>query len=195
MEFRADSLVKGEPTFKFNKEIPARYGIMKRHCTDVEDIKWFELPNHYVFHFVNAWEKKAPNGDDLVVMFGCVLNDVDLNYRVKEKDGSEHPFLWQDTNNDNRGKLTKFEFNLSTGESSMKLLVDEGSDFPIVNADLVGYESQYAYLTYFAKDIPKEKNGIYSQYFDGVYKYDLINEKMVSKIKFGENKSAGEVFF
>ena len=94
MEFRPDSLVKGEPTFKFNKELPGRYGIMKRDCTDAEDIKWFELPNHYVFHYVNAWEKKAPNGDDLIVMFGCVLNDVNLDYKVKEKDGSEHPFLW-----------------------------------------------------------------------------------------------------
>ena len=28
-----------------------------------------------------------------------------------------------------------------------------------------------------------------------MFKYDLINEKMVSRIKFGQNKSAGEVFF
>jgi carotenoid cleavage dioxygenase-like enzyme len=22
-----------------------------------EDIIWFELPNHYVFHYVNSWEE------------------------------------------------------------------------------------------------------------------------------------------
>ena len=114
---------------------------MKRDCTDAKDIKWFELPNHFCFHYVNAWEKKASNGDDMIVMYGCVLNDVNLDYKVKEKDGSEHPFLWQDTNNDNRGKLTKFEFNLTTEESNMTLLVDEASDFPLLDMDLVGYES------------------------------------------------------
>lgn len=44
----------------------------------------------------------------------------------------------------------------------MKQLVDEASDFSLIDMDLIGYENQYAYLTYFAKDIPKEKNGIYS---------------------------------
>ena len=44
----------------------------------------------------------------------------------------------------------------------MKLLVDEASDFPLIDMDIMGYESQYAYLSYFASDIPKEKNGIYS---------------------------------
>lgn len=135
---------------------------MRRDCKDVSEIQWFDLPNHYVFHYANAWEKKAENGDDMIVMFGCAMKEPNLEFRVEEADGSEHPFLWEDFSNDNRGKLTKFEFNLTTGESSMKLLVDEASDFPLIDMDIVGYESQYTYLTYFAKDIPKEKNGVYS---------------------------------
>ena len=74
-------------------------------------------------------------------MFGCALKEPNLNMKVEEEDGSEHPFLWEDIQNDNRGKLTKFEFNLTTGGSSMKLLVDEASDFPLIDMDIVGYES------------------------------------------------------
>jgi carotenoid cleavage dioxygenase len=114
---------------------------MNRDCKDTKEIKWFELPNHFVFHFVNAWEKKAANGDNLVIMFGCALKDVNLEYKCTEEDGSEHPFLWEDNQNDNRGKLTKFTFNMTTGESEMKLLVDEASDFPLIDMDIVGYES------------------------------------------------------
>jgi carotenoid cleavage dioxygenase len=141
MEFKPEGIAMGNSAFQFNKEVPAKYGIMKRDCQDTADIKWFELPNHYVFHFANAWEKTAPNGDEMVVMFGCALKDVNLKHSVEEKDGSEHPFLWEDDQNDNRGKLTKFEFNLTTGESSMKLLVDEASDFPLIDFDIMGYES------------------------------------------------------
>ena len=162
MEFKPEGIAMGNPAFMFDKTKPGKYGIMKRDCQDVSEIKWFELPNHYVFHYANAWEKKAENGDDMVVMFGCALKEPNLNMKVEEEDGSEHPFLWEDIQNDNRGKLTKFEFNLTTGESSMKLLVDEASDFPLIDMDVVGYESQFTYLTYFAKDIPKEKNGVYS---------------------------------
>jgi hypothetical protein len=59
----------------------------------------------------------------------------------------------------------------------------------------MGYPTRYVYLTYFPKEIPKEKNGVYSQYFEGVIKFDLQKEEIVERIKFGENKSGGEVFF
>ena len=50
-------------------------------------------------------------------------------------------------------------------------------------------------MTYFSEEIPDEKNGVYSQYFEGFYKYDLKNEKLIKKIAFGKNKTGGEVFF
>ena len=61
----------------------------------------------------------------------------------------------------------------------MDVLLDEASDFPLIDMDLMGYENRYVYLTYFPTEIPKEKNGVYSQYFEGVYKYDLLEEKIV----------------
>ena len=78
----------------------------------------------------------------------------------------------------------------------MKTILDNvASDFPIIDMDAMGYENRYAYLTYFSDEIPDDKNGVYSQFFEGVYKYDLKEEKLVKKIKFGKNKTGGEVFF
>lgn len=58
MEFRPDLVLKGKFVFQFDESKPARYGIMKRYNRVVEQIQWFELPNHYCFHFANAWEYK-----------------------------------------------------------------------------------------------------------------------------------------
>ena len=78
----------------------------------------------------------------------------------------------------------------------MKYMLENlASDFPIIDQDQMGYKNRYAYLTYFSDEIPDEKNGVYSQFFEGVYKYDLLEEKLVKKIKFGKHKTGGEVFF
>jgi carotenoid cleavage dioxygenase-like enzyme len=42
--------------YRLNKDKPARYGFLKRFSQNADDIKWFDLPSHYVFHFGNAWE-------------------------------------------------------------------------------------------------------------------------------------------
>ena len=57
---------------------------MNRNCQDTNEIKWFDLPNHYVFHFVNAWDSKNEKGEDIVTMFGCALSDVSLEHKHKE---------------------------------------------------------------------------------------------------------------
>ena len=127
-------------------------------------------------------------------MYGCVLKDVSLDHK-NITDDLEHPFLWEDANSDTRGKLSKFTFNMKTWDISMRMIMEEASDFPLIDMDQMGYPTRYVYLTYFPKEIPKEKNGVYSQYFEGVIKYDLQKEEIVERIKFGENKSGGEVFF
>ena len=164
MQFTPENLVNAEQgAFTFNKDMSAMYGVMKRDCKNTDEIKWFELPNHYVFHFANAWETTNDQGHEVIKMFGCSLTDVSLEHKIKDSpDGQEHPFLWEDENSDNRGKLTKFEFNMNTGEHTMKVIEDLTCDFPLIDMDVMGYESQFAYLTYFAKDIPEHQNGVYS---------------------------------
>jgi len=62
---------------------------------------------------------------------------------------------------------------MTTGECSIDVICDLASDFPLINMDQMGYKNRYVYLTYFPSNIPEDKNGVYSQYFEGVYKFDL----------------------
>jgi carotenoid cleavage dioxygenase len=156
MQFKPANITKGKGAVQFNKEMSARYGIMRRDCKNSAEIKWFDLPNHYVFHFANAWQEGGN-----VVMYGCSLKDVSLDHKNQTGD-LEHPFLWEDANSDTRGKLTKYVFNMATGDCSMDVIMEEASDFPLIDMDLMGYPNRYVYLTYFPKEIPKEKNGVYS---------------------------------
>jgi hypothetical protein len=75
-----------------------------------------------VYHYVNAWDSKNDKGEDIVTMFGCALANVDLEYKHRSEDPNEqeHPFLWESQDTDGRGKLSKFIFNRTTGESQMK---------------------------------------------------------------------------
>ena len=178
MQFKPENVALGKPAFKFNKNMSAKYGVMDRHCKDASEIKWFDLPNHYVFHYINSWDSVNEKGEDVVTLFGCTLDDIKLEFKHKDNAldpfEQEHPFLWEAQDSESRQKLTKFTFNLTTGESDMKVLLEDlSSDFPMIDQDQMGYKNRYAYLTYFSDEIPDDKNGVYSQFFEGVYKYDL----------------------
>ena len=129
MEFRPDLCMKGKFIFHFNEEMPARYGIMKRHCQNSEQVQWFELPNHYVFHFVNAWEDVNEKGETIIKLFGCTQTKINIDFE------EEHPFLA----GKQAPKLSKFVFNLTTGESSWDVLIEDiNMEFPIIDQDLIG---------------------------------------------------------
>ena len=79
---------------------------MDRRCTDHNQIKWFDLPNHYVFHYINAWDSVNEKGEDIVTLFGCSLDDVSLEHKHKQDPNDpfeeEHPFLWEAQDSDSR---------------------------------------------------------------------------------------------
>jgi carotenoid cleavage dioxygenase-like enzyme len=52
---------------------------MKRNCQNENEIRWFDLPAHMVFHYSNAWEEKADNGDDVIRGYGCVNDGQEFN--------------------------------------------------------------------------------------------------------------------
>ena len=112
LEFRPDAALHDKFIFQFDENKTSKYGIMRRDNNDVSKIQWFYLPNHYVFHYVNAWEYKNDDGQTIIRMFGCVQNHIDIDL-----DHGEHPFAA----GAQAPKLTKFEFNLSTGLPTMQV--------------------------------------------------------------------------
>jgi carotenoid cleavage dioxygenase-like enzyme len=84
-----------------------------------------------VFHYVNAWEEKAENGDEIIRAYGCVVDGSEFNLDFRE----EHTFL----KGQHTPTLNKFIFNLKTGEVSMTPVFKEyHSEFPALDWDLIG---------------------------------------------------------
>lgn len=89
MEFSPEKVFKEMkgPVFRWDNNQPSRYGIMKKMCNQNSQIQWFELPNHWVFHYVNAWEQNNSDGQLLINMYACAHFKADIAF-----DG-EHPFF------------------------------------------------------------------------------------------------------
>ncbi|KAF8396151.1 hypothetical protein HHK36_017764 [Tetracentron sinense] len=128
---RADGSFTGGKMVKENKSIytfdatkKARFGILPRYAKNDLQIRWFELPNCFIFHNANAWEE-----EDDVVLITCRLKnpDVDLvNENFKEKPENFTTELYE------------MRFNMKTGVASQKKLSVPTVEFPRVNESYTG---------------------------------------------------------
>lgn len=95
-----------------------------------------------------------------------------------------------------KARLSKFTFNLTTGEADWKILEEDLSmEFPTIDQDLLGRKTRYGYASIFKSSVPDSQVGKDNAFFEAVVKYDFEQEKIVGRVDFGETKSAGEVFF
>ncbi|PON40751.1 Carotenoid cleavage dioxygenase [Trema orientale] len=132
--FRPKEMVKEKKLiFSFDATRKARFGVLPRYAKDELLIKWFELPNCFIFHNANAWEE-----EDEVVLITCRLENPDLDMvsgAVKEK-------LENFSN-----ELYEMRFNLKTGLASQRKLSESAVDFPRVNESYTGRKQRYVYGT------------------------------------------------
>lgn len=147
--FRLERLANGESPLVFERDRPARVGIVPRFGANA-DVRWFELPAFYTFHTSNAYE----DGDD-VVLHACRMSETD----VLQGD--------DDANADSStAKMHRWRFQLATGEVKEEALDDAATDFPRVNDAFIGHRNRYSYNARFTRDpspVP---------IFDGIVKYD-----------------------
>ncbi|KAG2671628.1 hypothetical protein I3760_13G005500 [Carya illinoinensis] len=145
--------------FTFDATKKARFGVLPRYAKDELLIKWFELPNCFIFHNANAWEE-----EDEVVLITCRLENPNLDMlsgTIKE-------------NPENFGnELYEMRFNMKTGLASQKKLSVSAVDFPRVNESYTGRRQQYVYGT------------ILDNIFvvKGIIKFDLHAEPETGKTK------------
>jgi carotenoid cleavage dioxygenase-like enzyme len=146
------ALSTGKRRISFDKGLPSRYGIIPRHGGEV---KWFEGPSCYVYHTINAYEV-----EDEIVMTGCRIDNPIPSCAHDDEPHIPrlyflrlHPFL------------TRWRFNLKTGEMKEEKLDDVPTEFPRINDNFLGRKSRYAYNPRIAKER--------TLLFDGVIKYDL----------------------
>ncbi|KAF4360968.1 hypothetical protein F8388_016777 [Cannabis sativa] len=137
--FKPKEMVKEKKLiFSFDATKKARFGVLPRYAKDELLIKWFELPNCFIFHngahsglptfyVSNAWEE-----EDEVVLITCRLENPDLDMvsgTVKEK-------LENFSN-----ELYEMRFNMKTGLATQKQLSASAVDFPRVNESYTGRKS------------------------------------------------------
>lgn len=146
LEFKPERPIKEKKfVFAFDNTRPSRYGIMKRNCQNPDQVRWFELPGHMVFHYINAWEEKNEAGDDIIRCYGCAVAGDKFNLDFTE----EHTFL-NDSNATHLPTLNRYIFNLTTGASEATPLFKEMKcEFPMIDWDMVGYKNKYAYMSEF----------------------------------------------
>ncbi|CAN4110363.1 unnamed protein product [Withania somnifera] len=113
--------------FTFDATKKARFGVLPRYAKNEALIKWFELPNCFIFHNANAWEE----GDEVVLITCRLMNpDLDMvNGDVKEE-------LENFCN-----ELYEMRFNMKSGAASQKKLSESAVDFPRINANYTGSKS------------------------------------------------------
>ncbi|XP_006664795.2 carotenoid 9,10(9',10')-cleavage dioxygenase [Oryza brachyantha] len=132
--FRPKEMVKnGEFIYKFDPTKKARFGILQRYEKDDKNIRWFELPNCFIFHNANAWEE----GDE-VILITCRLEDPDLD----KVNGYQSEKLENFGN-----ELYEMRFNMKTGAASQKQLSVSTVDFPRINESYTGRKQRYVYCT------------------------------------------------
>lgn len=132
--FRPKEMVKnGEFIYKFDPTKKARFGILQRYEKDEKNIRWFELPNCFIFHNANAWEE----GDE-VILITCRLENPDLD----KVNGHQNEKLENFGN-----ELYEMRFNMKTGAASQKQLSVSAVDFPRINESYTGRKQRYVYCT------------------------------------------------
>ncbi|XP_019246433.1 PREDICTED: carotenoid 9,10(9',10')-cleavage dioxygenase-like isoform X1 [Nicotiana attenuata] len=159
--FKPKEMVKNKKlAYSFDPTKKACFGILPRYAKNESLIKWFELPNCFIFHNANAWEE----GDD-VVLITCRLQNPDLDaINGTEKEQQRDGFT---------NELYEMRFNMKTGLASQKKLSESAVDFPRVNENYTGRKQRYVYgtiLNHMAK-------------ITGVVKFDLHGEPETGKTK------------
>lgn len=164
--FRPKEMVKNNKlAFTFDATKKARFGVLPRYANNEALIRWFELPNCFIFHNANAWEE----GDEVVLITCRLMNpDLDMvNGAVKEK-------LENFCN-----ELYEMRFNMKSGAASQKKLSESAVDFPRINENYTGRKQRYVYGT--------TLNSIAK--VTGIIKFDLHAEPETGKsqLKVGGN--------
>ncbi|MBM3504863.1 MAG: 9-cis-epoxycarotenoid dioxygenase [Alphaproteobacteria bacterium] len=139
----------------FDRELPARFGILPRRG-GAQDVRWFEASPCYVYHTTNAWE----DGDEIVLL-ACRYADPwpEANNQLPDDLARMMATLRLDT------RHHVWRFNLKTGACREQTIdPDRNTEFPSINLNVRGRRSRYCYNVSI-KDSP-------TLLFDGLVKYD-----------------------
>ncbi|MFB9906941.1 carotenoid oxygenase family protein [Allokutzneria oryzae] len=142
----------GKYRIHFDRELPARFGVLPRHGTG-DQIRWYEAKPCYIYHVVNSWEE----GEEIVLDVCRVAN---AQHRAISTTplGRMLAYLRLDAH------LYRYRLNLRTGSLTEGRLDDDNIEFPSVDSRVVGRAHRYSYNMHLANED--------TLLFDGLVRFD-----------------------
>jgi carotenoid cleavage dioxygenase len=180
LQFEPSAMVKEDKLpFHFDKAKGTRFGLLPRTGDGTTQTRWFDVEGCMIFHSLGAFDE-----GNTVRLFACRMDNFSLE--LPPSDGTQfHPRTVDG------GSPTLFEWTLDLGTSTatQQCVVPlpegcTGMDFPTKHPHLVGQRFTYGYLALFV-----------GLEITGVAKVDVHSKRIVGRVDFPENSSAGECFF
>lgn len=160
----------GEPMLQWKPEFGTRLGVLPRRGNGT-DVRWFEINNCYVFHFLNAW-----NDDDRIVIDASRLSRMDIGLEAEGDTAAAE------------GALHRFTIDLDAATATVERVGDLPGDFPRVAPWFEGYRNRYGYVATFSSGTAHMGE------FDSVTKHDFEAGTQQTHV-YGDHHMAGEAVF
>ncbi len=160
--------------FHHDGEYRMRWGVVPRVIDENARVQWFETDNvGTVWHVINGWERTGEDGHAQIVLHSPVFAGYPAGIPIHTPE--EPP-----------AQVRTWVLDLDTGKVvDDRLLLGHGYERPSLNLDCVGRPSRYCYL------LDEHGDGYMGK---GVLKYDLIDEKEVAYLDYGD-MYGGEALF
>ena len=163
-------MLASKAVFEFDKNAPARIGVLPRHAKSSDEMKWFDVKVCTMFHVANAYEVEE-DGEQVVVIQACRIETIDMTELSTD---ANIPYEWR--------------LHMESG------LVKEGpigvtsGDFPQVNPNFHARQHRYVYLATLCEERETAS-------FPGIVKIDAVEKREVAKLVYGEGMYGGEMSF
>ncbi|MEW2397237.1 carotenoid oxygenase family protein [Streptomyces sp. NPDC046862] len=160
--------------FRYDRDYRMRWGVIPREFGPDTGVRWFTTEQiGMVWHVINAWERTAGDGSTEIVLYSPAFPSYPSSVPIHTPE--EPP-----------AQVRTWVLNLDSGETTDdRLLIDHGYERPSLNLGYVGRPSRYCYL------LDEHGDGYMGK---GVLKYDLIDEKEVAYLDYGD-MYGGEALF
>ncbi len=170
-----NSAKQGRHSLLFKQDTPARFAVVPRYGTSA-DVQWFDAEPCYIYHSVNAWEE----GDEIVMDVCRFRPPGPAPVPITGPLASILNYLRLDAH------LYRYRFNRTTGATAEGPLDDRNTEFPMIDAGLIGRKNRYTYNVSINND--------FTMYFDGIVKYD-VETCETERYEFGPGRYGSEAPF
>ncbi|MFN0163886.1 MAG: carotenoid oxygenase family protein [Burkholderiales bacterium] len=173
--FDPEGLKRGQHKLVFNRDQPARFGILPRRGNNAS-VRWFEAAPCYILHITNCFE----SGDE-VIMDGCIMPDYKTVPVGQTANVYERIRANLDKHN-NPTRMYRWRFNLTTGRTTEQQIDDEITEFPVCSNDYVGRPYRYSYNVLYKKG---------DWLFSGLKRFDM-QSGATARFEYGEGRYGSE---